>query len=177
MSATSQNTSVGRVKQVIGPIVDVEFENGKLPQIFNSIKVTNPALSDKPGNLVLEVAQHLGENTVRCVAMDGTDGLVRGADALDTGDQIMVPVGRETLGRILNVIGEPVDEMGPCVAKKSYPIHRSAPPFRELSVNVQPFYTGIKVIDLLAPYVRGGKIGSVRWRRRRQDRSDHGAHQ
>jgi F-type H+-transporting ATPase subunit beta len=150
---------VGRVKQVIGPIVDVEFAPGKLPAIFNAIKVSNPALSDKPGNLVLEVAQHLGENTVRCIAMDGTDGLVRGMEALDTGDQIRVPVGRETLGRILNIIGDAVDEGAPVVAKKHYPIHRPAPTFRDQSVNVTPFTTGIKVVDLLAPYVRGGKIG------------------
>ncbi len=159
MSATSQNYNLGRVKQVIGPIVDVEFGNGKLPAIFNALKLSNPSLSDKPGNLVLEVAQHLGENTVRCVAMDGTDGLVRGMEVTDTGDQIMVPVGRETLGRILNVIGDPVDESGPVGGKKFYPIHRPAPAFRDQSVTVTPFYTGIKVIDLLAPYVRGGKIG------------------
>ncbi len=158
MSATSQH-SVGKIKQVIGPIVDVNFESGRLPAIFNAVRVSNPALSDKAGNLVLEVAQHLGENTVRCVAMDSTDGLVRGMDATDTGAQISVPVGRETLGRILNVIGEPVDEAGPVTAKKYYPIHRSAPAFRDQSVTVQPFFTGIKVVDLLAPYARGGKIG------------------
>lgn len=159
MSATSQNTNTGRIKQVIGPIVDVEFEPGRLPQIFNAVKVTNPSLGDKPGNLTLEVAQHLGENTVRCVAMDATDGLIRGMEATDTGDQIMAPVGKETLGRILNVIGEPVDEAGPVPAKKYYPIHRPAPTFKEQSVNIQPFFCGIKVIDLLAPYVKGGKIG------------------
>lgn len=159
MSATSEKNSIGRIKQVIGPIIDVEFEPGKLPQIFNAIKVTNPTLGDKPGNLVLEVAQHLGENTVRCVAMDSTDGLVRGMEAIDAGEQIMVPVGKETLGRILNVVGEPVDEAGAVPAKKFYPIHRSAPPFRDQSVAVQPFFTGIKVVDLLAPYARGGKIG------------------
>ncbi|HRK01156.1 MAG TPA: F0F1 ATP synthase subunit beta [Oligoflexia bacterium] len=158
MSATSQH-SVGKIKQVIGPIVDVNFESGRLPAIFNAVRVSNPALSDKAGNLVLEVAQHLGENTVRCVAMDSTDGLVRGMDATDTGAQISVPVGRETLGRILNVIGKPVDEAGPVTAKKYYPIHRSAPAFRDQSVTVQPFFTGIKVVDLLAPYARGGKIG------------------
>src|SRR5690349_8308743 len=136
MSASSENYNVGRVKQVIGPIVDVEFPPGKLPPIFNAIKVTNPTLSDKPGNLTLEVAQHLGENTVRCVAMDGTDGMVRGMEARDSGDQIMVPVGKETLGRILNVIGEAVDEAGPVQAKKYYPIHRSAPAFRDQSVTV-----------------------------------------
>jgi len=121
--------------------------------------LTNPAVSDQQWNLVLEVAQHLGENTVRCVAMDSTDGLVRGQPALDTGDQIQMPVGAGTLGRILNVVGEPVDEAGPVTAKKTYPIHRPAPAFRDQSVTVQPFYTGIKVVDLLAPYARGGKIG------------------
>lgn len=150
---------MGRIKQVIGPVVDVEFEPGHLPAIYGAIRLTNPSIDDKQFNLVVEVASHLGENTVRCVAMDSTDGLVRGQPAKDTGEQIMMPVGRETLGRIMNVIGEPVDEMGPINAKKTYPIHRSAPTFKEQSVNVQPFYTGIKVIDLLAPYVKGGKIG------------------
>ena len=159
MSATANKEVMGRIKQVIGPIVDVEFEAGHLPAIYHAIRVSNPAVSDKEWNLVLEVAQHLGENTVRCVAMDSTDGLVRGAPARDTGDQIQMPVGAETLGRILNVIGEPVDEMGPVKTKKTYPIHRPAPSFRDQSVQVQPFYTGIKVVDLLAPYARGGKIG------------------
>src|SRR3954462_14721023 len=126
MSATAKAQSMGRIKQVIGPIVDVEFEPGHLPAIFNAVKVTNTTISNTEWNLVLEVAQHLGESTVRCVSMDSTDGLVRGTPAVDTGNQIMVPVGRETLGRILNVIGEPVDEAGPVGAKKFYPIHRSA---------------------------------------------------
>jgi F-type H+-transporting ATPase subunit beta len=159
MSASASSKNMGRIKQVIGPIVDVEFESGNLPAIFHAVKVTNSSLNDKEWNLVLEVAQHLGENTVRCVSMDGTEGLVRGLPALDTGDQIQMPVGRETLGRILNVIGEPVDEAGPVGHKKTYPIHRSAPAFKDQSVTVQPFYTGIKVVDLLAPYARGGKIG------------------
>ncbi len=159
MSASAQTQNFGRIKQVIGPIVDVEFEAGRLPAIFNAVKVSNPSVSDKEWNLTLEVAQHLGENTVRCVAMDSTDGLTRGQPATDTGDQIQVPVGRETLGRILNVIGEPVDEAGPVPAKKYYPIHRAAPAFKDQSVAVQPFFTGIKVVDLLAPYARGGKIG------------------
>jgi F-type H+-transporting ATPase subunit beta len=159
MSATAQSQNYGHIKQVIGPIVDVEFEAGRLPAIFNALKVSNPSVSDKEWNLVLEVAQHLGENTVRCIAMDSTDGLTRGQPATDTGDQIQVPVGRETLGRILNVIGEPVDEAGPVTAKKFYPIHRAAPAFKDQSVAVQPFFTGIKVVDLLAPYARGGKIG------------------
>ncbi|MBI2605461.1 MAG: F0F1 ATP synthase subunit beta [Deltaproteobacteria bacterium] len=159
MSATIQNTMAGKIMQVIGPIVDVQFDSGNLPRIYSAIQVTNPAISDKKGNLVIEVAQHIGENAVRCVAMDGTEGLVRGMEAIDTGKQITVPVGRETLGRIINVIGEPVDELGPVGAKKFYPIHREKPLFRDQSVNVQAFSTGIKVVDLLAPYVRGGKIG------------------
>jgi F-type H+-transporting ATPase subunit beta len=158
MSATaSQN--MGRIKQVIGPVVDVEFEGGRLPEIKNAIRVTNKSIDNREWNLVLEVAQHLGEGAVRCIAMDSTEGLTRGQQAKDTGNQIMVPVGRETLGRILNVVGEPVDEMGDVKAKKHYPIHRKAPPFTEQTVNIQPFYTGIKVVDLLAPYARGGKIG------------------
>jgi F-type H+/Na+-transporting ATPase subunit beta len=159
MSASAKPQNVGRIKQVIGPIVDIEFESGTLPAIYHAVKVTNSTINDQEWNLVLEVAQHLGENTVRCVSMDSTEGLVRGLPAKDTGDQIQMPVGRETLGRILNVVGEPVDEAGPVGHKKSYPIHRSAPAFRDQSVTVQPFYTGIKVVDLLAPYARGGKIG------------------
>jgi F-type H+-transporting ATPase subunit beta len=159
MSATAKPENLGEIKQVIGPIVDVEFKAGNLPAIFNAVKVTNPAIDASEWNLVLEVAQHLGDNTVRCIAMDATDGLVRGQGAKDTGNQIQVPVGRETLGRIMNVIGAPVDEAGPINAPKQYPIHRSPPLFRDQSVNVQPFYTGIKVVDLLAPYARGGKIG------------------
>ncbi len=159
MGATAQDTKMGRIKQVIGPVVDVEFTNGVLPDIFHAVKVTNPSVEGGEWNLVLEVAQHLGENTVRTIAMESTDGLTRGQPAMNTGDQILVPVGRETLGRIVNVIGQPVDEKGPVPAKKSYPIHRKAPLFRDQSTQVQPFYTGIKVIDLLAPYIRGGKIG------------------
>src|SRR4051794_31269809 len=113
MSASASSQNIGRIKQIIGPIVDVEFDSGRLPNIFHAVKITNPAVDNREWNLVLEVAQHLGENTVRCVSMDSTDGLVRGQPAMDTGDQIQMPVGRETLGRILNVIGEPVDEMGP----------------------------------------------------------------
>ncbi len=151
--------STGKVSQVIGPVVDVEFPAGQLPPIYNALQVTNPAINDEEWNLVVEVAQHLGESTVRCIAMDATEGLVRGVDVRDTGDQIMVPVGPETLGRILNVVGEPVDEAGPVNAKKRYPIHRSAPPFVDQATEVEAFETGIKVVDLLAPYSRGGKIG------------------
>lgn len=149
----------GRVKQVLGPIVDVEFDAGHLPAIYNSLKLSNPAIDNRADNLVLEVAQHLGENTVRTIAMDSTEGLVRGMKVKDTGKQIEVPVGRETLGRILNVVGDPIDEGGPIAAKKFYPIHRPSPLFEEQSTETQMLVTGIKVVDLLAPYPRGGKIG------------------
>src|SRR5210317_2550262 len=121
----------GRITQVSGPVVDVEFEAGKLPEIYHALKVTNPSVDDREWNLVLEVAQHLGENTVRTIAMDATDGLVRGQEALDTGKQIVMPVGPKTLGRIMNVIGEPVDEAGPIGAEKEWGIHRPAPEFIE----------------------------------------------
>ncbi len=151
--------SNGRITQVIGPVVDVEFPDGNLPPIYNALQVTNPAISDQPWNLVLEVAQHLGEKTARTIAMDSTDGLVRGLEVRDTGDAISVPVGEATLGRIMNVVGEPVDERGPLVSEKRYPIHRPAPEFTDQETQVQAFETGIKVVDLLAPYQRGGKIG------------------
>jgi F-type H+-transporting ATPase subunit beta len=150
--------SLGKVTQVIGPVVDVEFTD-KVPPIYNALRVSNPEISDQPWNLVLEVAQHLGENTVRCIAMDATEGLVRGMDVENTGKFIEVPVGPQTLGRIINVIGEPVDEAGPIEATTFYPIHREAPPFVDQATEVQALETGIKVIDLLAPYSRGGKIG------------------
>jgi len=149
----------GRIKQVIGAVVDVEFPPGELPKIYTALKVTNPSISNKPYNLVLEVAQHIGENTVRTIAMDSTDGLVRNMEVVDTGNPIMMPVGREILGRIINVIGEPVDEAGEISAKKFYPIHRHPPTFLEQDVSISAFETGIKVIDLLEPYMRGGKIG------------------
>ena len=155
-TATKQNN--GRVLQVIGPVVDVEFDQG-LPEINTALRISNPAISDRPGNLTVEVAQHLGEHGVRCVAMDTTDGLVRGMPVENTGSPIQMPVGREVLGRIMNVVGEPVDERGPIKATKRSPIHRSAPTFVEQSVKIEMFETRIKVIDLLAPYRRGGKIG------------------
>jgi F-type H+-transporting ATPase subunit beta len=148
----------GKVLQVIGPVVDVEFDD-ELPESNTALTVTNPSLGDKKDNLVLEVALHLGERTVRTIAMDGTDGLVRGMEVKDTGAPISVPVGKSTLGRILNVVGEPVDEQGEVKAEKRWPIHRKAPAFVDQSTKVEPFVTGIKVIDLLAPYRRGGKIG------------------
>ncbi|MBN2493280.1 MAG: F0F1 ATP synthase subunit beta, partial [Deltaproteobacteria bacterium] len=149
----------GKVLQIIGPVVDVAFPPGKVPEIYHSLKVTNPAISDEEFNLVIEVAQHLGENTARCIAMDSTDGLVRGVPVLDTGAPIMVPVGRSTLGRIIDVVGRPVDEGGPVVSDKYYPIHRAPPSFLDQSVQIEMFETGIKVIDLLEPYMKGGKIG------------------
>lgn len=149
----------GRVKQVLGPVIDVEFQAGKIPPIYQAIKVSNLAISDEQWNLTVEVAQHLGENTVRCVALDTTEGLVRGQEALDTGDKVLIPVGPETLGRIMNVIGEPVDEGGPIKSKLKYPIHRHPPAYTEQSVAVEQLVTGIKVVDLLAPYSKGGKIG------------------
>jgi len=149
----------GRVTQVIGPVVDVEFPAGSLPEILSALKLSNPAINDIKDNLTLEVAQHLGEGTVRTIAMDSTDGLVRGMKVTGTGAPIQMPVGNECLGRILNVIGEPVDELGPVNAKKFSPIHRDPPTFVDQSTKVEVFETGIKVIDLLAPYRRGGKIG------------------
>lgn len=150
---------VGRVVQVMGPVVDVQFDTQDLPPIYNALKITNPAINDKEGNLVVEVAQHLGENIVRCIAMDTTDGLVRGMKAVDTGGPITVPVGKATLGRIMNVVGEPVDEGPPIESDIRYPIHRPPPPFVEQSTTIEAFETGVKVIDLLAPYMKGGKIG------------------
>ncbi|MEK7341621.1 MAG: F0F1 ATP synthase subunit beta, partial [Candidatus Binatota bacterium] len=151
--------NLGKITQVLGAVVDVEFSDGSLPSIYNALKISNPAISDEKWNLIVEVAQHLGENTVRCIAMDTAEGLVRGMEVMDTGEGITVPVGPETLGRILNVIGEPVDEAGPIQAKKRLPIHRSTPEFVDQETRVQAFETGIKVVDLLAPYARGGKIG------------------
>jgi F-type H+/Na+-transporting ATPase subunit beta len=144
---------VGKVTQVTGAVVDAQFE-GELPSILNALHVQNHGKL-----LVLEVAQHLGEKTVRAIAMDSTDGLVRGAEVVDTGAPISMPVGPETLGRIINVIGDPIDERGPIGHKKTSPIHRSAPEFTEQSTEAQILVTGIKVIDLLAPYAKGGKIG------------------
>ena len=151
--------NLGKITQVTGGVVDVEFSDGSLPSIYNALKITNAAINDQEWNLIVEVAQHLGENTVRCIAMDSTDGLVRGGEVMDTGEGITMPVGQGTLGRLLNVIGEPVDEGEPIVAEKRLPIHRPAPAFVDQETKVQAFETGIKVIDLLAPYSRGGKVG------------------
>jgi F-type H+/Na+-transporting ATPase subunit beta len=158
-TATATNLQNGRITQVIGPVVDVEFPPGALPPVYAALALTNPGIDDRENNLVIEVAQHLGENTARCIAMDSTEGLVRGMAVLNTGGPISMPVGKEVLGRILNVIGDPVDERGPVAATRRLPIHRAPPTLVEQNVKVEAFETGIKVIDLLAPYLRGGKIG------------------
>jgi F-type H+/Na+-transporting ATPase subunit beta len=155
----AENTSSGIVKQVMGPVIDVEFRSGNLPKIYNALQLTNKTISDNDWNLTLEVASHLGDNMVRCISMDATEGVGRGQEVRDTGKTIQAPVGQECLGRIINVTGDPVDEKGEIGHKKTYDIHRTAPKFEDQSTKLEPFYTGIKVIDLLAPYVRGGKIG------------------
>ncbi len=152
----------GRITQVIGPVVDVEFEPGRLPAIYNALEVPDVEIKDifsYSQKLVLEVAQHLGESRVRAIAMASTDGLTRGMRVVDSGGPVSIPVGKETLGRILNVIGEPVDKLGPVKTEKTYPIHRPAPLFEEQETRVQMLETGVKVIDLLEPYTRGGKTG------------------
>ncbi len=151
--------NIGKISQVIGAVVDVEFPQGDLPNIYNALFVTNPFISDEEDNLVLEVAQHLGDRTVRTICMDSSDGLVRGMPVKDTGAPISIPVGDAVLGRILNVVGKPVDEAGPVNTDKRNPIHREPPKFVDQSTSIDSFVTGIKVIDLLTPYMRGGKIG------------------
>ena len=150
---------LGKISQVTGPVVDVVFAGGELPEINTALKITNPAIDDTDWNLVLEVATHLGQNTVRTISMDSTDGLVRGMDVMNTKKPIAMPVGRVTLGRIMNVTGDPVDEFGPISRDVTSPIHRQPPKLEEQSPNLETFETGIKVVDLLAPYARGGKIG------------------
>jgi F-type H+-transporting ATPase subunit beta len=150
----------GKVIQIIGPAIDIEFEEGHLPAIANAVRVVdNKELGKVDIDVVVEVANHIGENQVRCIAMKPTDGMVRGMKAIDTGGPITVPVGRETLGRILNVLGEPVDKMGPVNAKDRWSIHREAPKFEDQSTTIEIFETGIKVVDLLEPYTKGGKTG------------------
>jgi len=151
--------NIGKLLQVMGPVVDVEFEQGKLPFIYTALTITNPAIDEREDNLVIEVAQHLGDNVVRCIAMDVTDGLVRGMPVKNTGNQIMMPVGEAGLGRVLNVVGRPVDGLGPVSQEKMMPIHREAPKFTEQDVTVRVLETGVKVIDLLVPFPRGGKMG------------------
>jgi len=157
--ATVTSVHHGRIMQVIGPVVDVEFPPGALPDIYTALSITNPGIDAQQDNLVIEVSQHLGENTARCISMDSTDGLVRGMPVKNLGAPISMPVGKEVLGRILNVVGLPVDERGPVTARRKMPIHRAAPTLVEQNVQIEAFETGIKVIDLLAPYLRGGKIG------------------
>ncbi len=150
----------GKVVQISGPAVDVQFEEAKMPSIFQALKVTSEGFDvPNPVDVVLEVQQHIGDGRVRCVAMEATEGMVRGMKVIDTGAPIMMPVGRETLGRILNVIGQPVDELGPVNAKKHMPIHRAAPLFDEQATSEEMFETGVKVIDLIQPFLKGGKIG------------------
>ena len=153
--ATVSNSAVGHVKTVIGAVVDVQFDSSTLPPILNALEVQD----FHGGRLVLEVASHLGENSVRTIAMDGTEGLVRGTKVVDTGAPIQIPVGKPTLGRIMNVIGEPIDERGPINGVKLSPIHADPPAFVDQSTTAEVLETGIKVVDLLAPYARGGKIG------------------
>ncbi len=150
--------NIGKIVQVLGAVIDVEFDEGKLPNILNALRVLDPNKSEDE-QLIVEVAQQLGDNVVRCVAMDTTDGLVRGMKVLDTGKPIVTPVGKPSLGRILNVVGRPVDEMGPVEAEEYWPIHRPAPSFQEQSTKIELLETGIKVVDLLIPFPKGGKMG------------------
>ena len=155
-----KHANVGRVVQVIGNVVDVEFQSGQLPAIYNALRIVDEEkLASVPVDIVVEVEQHLGENRVRTLAMKPTDGVVRGMKVLDTGQPIAVPVGKECLGRVMNVLGEPVDKLGPIETKERYPIHRPAPAYVDQSTELEMFETGIKVIDLLEPYLRGGKVG------------------
>jgi F-type H+-transporting ATPase subunit beta len=152
--------NIGRVVQISGPAVDVQFDEAKMPPIYQALRVTSEGfLVPTPINVILEVEQHLGEGRVRCVAMEATEGMVRGMKAHDLGAPITMPVGRATLGRVLNVIGEPVDELGPLPKSERRPIHRQAPAFDEQSTREEMFETGVKVIDLIQPFLKGGKIG------------------
>jgi F-type H+-transporting ATPase subunit beta len=159
MVSTAEKTNVGYITQIIGPVVDVKFPGGKLPEIYNALTIEGKNEAGQEISVTCEVQQLLGDNQVRAVAMSGTDGLVRNMEVIDTGKAISVPVGNSTLGRIFNVIGQPVDELGPVSSEESSPIHRQAPAFTELETKPSVFETGIKVVDLLAPYRRGGKIG------------------
>jgi F-type H+-transporting ATPase subunit beta len=153
--------AIGHIVQVIGPVIDVKFDSDKaLPEIFNALRVTSEGFAiDDPIDIICEVQQHLGENRVRAVALQPTEGLVRGMKAYDLGEGVTVPVGRETLGRVMNVLGQPVDKLGPINAKTTYPIHRPAPSLEDQSTTLEMFETGIKVVDLMEPYLKGGKIG------------------
>jgi F-type H+-transporting ATPase subunit beta len=156
----AQQGAVGHVVQVIGPVLDIQFESGRLPAIYNAVRITSEGFSvPEPLDVTAEVQQHLGEGRVRAVAMEPTEGMVRGMKAVDTGKAIAVPVGRATLGRVMNVLGKPVDQLGPIVTDTYYPIHRPAPALEDQSTALEMFETGIKVVDLMEPYVKGGKIG------------------
>ncbi|AOY80484.1 F0F1 ATP synthase subunit beta [Moorena producens JHB] len=159
MVGTAEQTNTGAIAQIIGPVVDVEFPSGKMPQIYNALRIEGKNEAGQDVAVTCEVQQLLGDNQVRSVAMSGTDGLVRGMEVIDTGAPISVPVGKATLGRIFNVLGEPVDNRGPAESEERFPIHRPAPKLTELETKPSVFETGIKVIDLLTPYRRGGKIG------------------
>src|SRR5208283_1236005 len=151
---------VGRVIQVIGPVLDIQFEQGHLPSIYNAVRITSEGFnSAEPLDVTAEVEQHLGEGRVRAVAMEPTEGMVRGMKAIDLGEPITIPVGKATLGRVMNVIGEPVDKLGPISGETRYPIHRQAPSLEEQNTNLEMFETGLKVVDLLEPYLKGGKTG------------------
>ncbi len=155
-----KHVAVGRIVQIIGPVLDVQFEAGHLPSIYNAVRITSEGFSvPEPIDVTAEVQQHLGEGRVRCVAMEPTEGLVRGMKAVDTGAGITVPVGRPTLGRVMNVLGKPVDQLGPLTSKTNYAIHRPAPLLADQSTTLEMFETGIKVIDLIQPFLKGGKIG------------------
>ena len=155
-----KQAAVGRIVQIIGPVLDVQFESGHLPSIYNAVRITSEGFNvPEPIDVTAEVQQHLGEGRVRCVAMEPTEGLVRGMKAVDTGAGITVPVGRPTLGRVMNVLGKPVDQLGPLTSKTNYPIHRPAPLLSDQSTTLEMFETGIKVIDLIQPFLKGGKIG------------------
>src|SRR6266699_1095441 len=155
-----QYASVGHVVQIIGPVVDIQFDADKLPPIYNAIHITSEGYNiPQPLDVIAEVQRHLGEGRVRAVAMEPTEGMVRGMKAYDTGKPIIVPVGRPTLGRVMNVLGKPVDQLGPLTSDTYYPIHRPAPTLQEQSTTLEMFETGIKVVDLMEPYVQGGKIG------------------
>ena len=145
---------IGTVHQIIGPVVDIKFSPDELPELLHAIKIPHG-----DHEVVVEVAQHIGDDVVRCVALSSTDGLTRGLEAKDTGGPITVPVGQEVLGRVFNVVGDTIDDKGPCITEKRMPIHRPAPSFEEQDTSSQIFETGIKVVDLIAPYTRGGKVG------------------
>ena len=159
MVTTAEKTNIGYITQIIGPVVDVKFAGGKLPQIYNALTIKGSNEAGQEIKLTVEVQQLLGDNQVRTVAMSSTDGLIRGLEVVDTGAPISVPVGKVTLGRIFNVLGEPVDNQGPVNAEQTLPIHRPSPKFTDLETKPSVFETGIKVVDLLTPYRRGGKIG------------------